>query len=403
MAEETDASIPRKRVRTGCLTCRGRRRKCDEGKPECSNCKSKNLTCRYGVNVTFVQSKFQQFTGAEPAFAAGSFTGPGPQSTAPSQRRHSSPDDMFDVEENEDLMQPEPELPIEGHEHGLGQPLLSTLVQPLSYRGDSSSNSPKPRNDTGVQYEVRVDSSINIRRDQYETELLTFYRYHVAPVLDLGLGSLPFGIQTVLDSMSLEEVYHAVLALAGSRRAALLPDLRPVDEATSVACAHFANQAIANSQHTTATAHVLLMYRALYTAPVELWSSMSSEVVQIARYTHFQTEDWNLLARMHLSTILTTTGGNVVGELLPPPGQKPHGQSEPIHQVWQALRILEQNLSYLNSDVQQLGAMANWLLRWQDVQGWYRGRSEDIRQLFELADAEISDFNIQDEFGFPCM
>ncbi|KAF1954974.1 hypothetical protein CC80DRAFT_549693 [Byssothecium circinans] len=38
-----------KRSRAGCLTCRTRRRKCDEGKPTCQNCISKGFECRYAA------------------------------------------------------------------------------------------------------------------------------------------------------------------------------------------------------------------------------------------------------------------------------------------------------------------------------------------------------------------
>ena len=51
-----DASSPpaaAKRVRTGCLTCRRRRRKCDERKPTCLKCEEKSLACHYGVNLSF--------------------------------------------------------------------------------------------------------------------------------------------------------------------------------------------------------------------------------------------------------------------------------------------------------------------------------------------------------------
>ncbi|ODV91464.1 hypothetical protein CANCADRAFT_29886 [Tortispora caseinolytica NRRL Y-17796] len=37
--------VQRTRTRTGCITCRRRKKKCDEGKPECMNCKSNNLIC----------------------------------------------------------------------------------------------------------------------------------------------------------------------------------------------------------------------------------------------------------------------------------------------------------------------------------------------------------------------
>jgi hypothetical protein len=40
-----------KRVRTGCLTCRTRKVKCDETKPRCGNCARRGLTCDTGVQL----------------------------------------------------------------------------------------------------------------------------------------------------------------------------------------------------------------------------------------------------------------------------------------------------------------------------------------------------------------
>ncbi|KAK4121636.1 hypothetical protein N657DRAFT_623053 [Parathielavia appendiculata] len=43
-----------KRVRTGCLTCRERHLKCDEGAPECSKCRRSNRECRRGIRLNFI-------------------------------------------------------------------------------------------------------------------------------------------------------------------------------------------------------------------------------------------------------------------------------------------------------------------------------------------------------------
>ncbi|KAK3292110.1 uncharacterized protein B0H64DRAFT_419477 [Chaetomium fimeti] len=43
-----------KRVRTGCLTCRERHLKCDEGVPECNNCRKSNRECRRGIRLNFI-------------------------------------------------------------------------------------------------------------------------------------------------------------------------------------------------------------------------------------------------------------------------------------------------------------------------------------------------------------
>lgn len=36
------------RTRKGCLTCRNRRKRCDEGRPACTACVRLNLKCTYG-------------------------------------------------------------------------------------------------------------------------------------------------------------------------------------------------------------------------------------------------------------------------------------------------------------------------------------------------------------------
>lgn len=43
-----------RRVRTGCLTCRERHLKCDEGLPECNNCRKSNRECKRGVRLNFI-------------------------------------------------------------------------------------------------------------------------------------------------------------------------------------------------------------------------------------------------------------------------------------------------------------------------------------------------------------
>lgn len=49
-----------KRVRTGCLTCRERHLKCDEGVPVCVNCKKSNRKCKRGVRLNFIDIRCEQ-------------------------------------------------------------------------------------------------------------------------------------------------------------------------------------------------------------------------------------------------------------------------------------------------------------------------------------------------------
>jgi hypothetical protein len=48
-----------KRVRTGCLTCRERHLKCDEGLPNCQNCKKSNRECKRGMRLNFIDTKVE--------------------------------------------------------------------------------------------------------------------------------------------------------------------------------------------------------------------------------------------------------------------------------------------------------------------------------------------------------
>ncbi|RYP31428.1 hypothetical protein DL767_005785 [Monosporascus sp. MG133] len=49
------------RVRTGCLTCRARKKKCDESKPACSGCKRNKLACRWGTSDVGPPSRYGRY------------------------------------------------------------------------------------------------------------------------------------------------------------------------------------------------------------------------------------------------------------------------------------------------------------------------------------------------------
>ncbi|GFF80806.1 C6 zinc finger domain protein [Aspergillus lentulus] len=47
------------RTRSGCLNCRKKRRKCDEGKPTCLRCRKRGESCQWGMRVTFREANTQ--------------------------------------------------------------------------------------------------------------------------------------------------------------------------------------------------------------------------------------------------------------------------------------------------------------------------------------------------------
>lgn len=54
-----------RRVRTGCLTCRGRHLKCDEAVGRCENCRKSDRICRRGIRLNFIDTQ----TVAPPRYA----------------------------------------------------------------------------------------------------------------------------------------------------------------------------------------------------------------------------------------------------------------------------------------------------------------------------------------------
>ena len=55
--ELLSAAARPKRVRTGCLTCRERHLKCDEGLPDCLNCRKSSRACKRGVRLNFIDTQ----------------------------------------------------------------------------------------------------------------------------------------------------------------------------------------------------------------------------------------------------------------------------------------------------------------------------------------------------------
>jgi len=56
-ASAIPATAKSRRVRTGCLTCRERHLKCDEGTPDCNNCRKSSRECKRGLRLNFIDTQ----------------------------------------------------------------------------------------------------------------------------------------------------------------------------------------------------------------------------------------------------------------------------------------------------------------------------------------------------------
>ncbi|WPG99475.1 Hypothetical protein R9X50_00229000 [Acrodontium crateriforme] len=164
----------KQRVRTGCLTCRKRRRKCDEQKPRCENCRSKNFECNYPSAFVFVRQQ-------------SSIGSPHPSETSIREPARVSNDAT-------------PSL-------GLDEPSLALDHVSLSYAGanqallveGNSQNEPVSR---------KID----------ETDLIRHFRYSLGMWLDIGDPQSSYSIRLLQLIKSNRILETAVLALAAYQR-----------------------------------------------------------------------------------------------------------------------------------------------------------------------------------------
>ncbi|KAJ5717608.1 hypothetical protein N7488_003254 [Penicillium malachiteum] len=271
MADNKQGARRLTRCRTGCMRCRVRRRKCDEGKPRCRNCIDRNFQCQYGPQLSFLTKNAhtvqQSEVGTSAAqYAAIQFVNEDPQKgdlESDLARRDSSPlpDQMAEPSHIMSEQEPEPEVnPMESNvfktthmwpsdevtQH-TPQPITSAFtdndesaVAGLLALGTSTDEiietnltlsdfaiSPPTREPIAPLElpDVTAYSSLDLilnpshaKLDLSSTEtleLLRHYRYNIAPWLDICDQGQTFGIQGLQLAMISQAVYDSVMTLSG--------------------------------------------------------------------------------------------------------------------------------------------------------------------------------------------
>jgi hypothetical protein len=162
-----EAQKRRVRVKTGCLTCRRRKKKCDEVKPACSGCHRNKLSCEWPISTHSPDRRNAEVQSAdepEPFAAYGRRSGEG--------RIQERPQQFF--------------------------PFI--LLDPISWKGGASS--------------LTKESSLFLRHYASETgDVLAVQRLHKNPFLT---HILPLASSDDL-------LMHSVLAIGGIHLAARLP------------------------------------------------------------------------------------------------------------------------------------------------------------------------------------
>ncbi|KIW77103.1 hypothetical protein Z517_09549 [Fonsecaea pedrosoi CBS 271.37] len=458
MQEDSGAIPPRRRVRSGCLTCRGRRRKCDEGKPVCRNCRTKNLTCRYGLNITFVDSRRGASTQAKPSSTdniiaqnestprrqtSGADGVSRPRGTRPLLRTTSalqhqqnasepSSDSQRIQNQNGSLSEPlsdsgviqyqntieptsrhsaiQPEFPLPASPQTSRTPfpedfdsfgsIETPFPQPssLSVPDDSRDSNLErlfPRSDI-----ANSEAILDEEDEQGVIELFTFFRYQIAPRLDLGVGEAFFGIDALLKAKTCGALCKSILALSSCQRH-LSQGVHPeADDARSAEYALKATLSVANAgDEDRATALILLTLRDMILNPPGSWSNLALALQQDLNVPSdsLQEGQWQVMARLVIAARLTASISTtrvdlsfvVEGARTVLPGQTLTNKQQ-LHQAFsnlaRALMIPDNNFD--TGQRTRLPVAAVWQSCWSDCELWYFARNEEMQQVFEVDNSD---------------
>ncbi|KAL7817881.1 hypothetical protein V8C26DRAFT_65165 [Trichoderma gracile] len=199
----------KRRVRTGCLPCRKRRRKCDERKPHCDSCQERSVVCKY-PDITFVIGP--RLGGQGTSAHRSDHTSPysnlkfvdGPSSTGRSTSSAIIPPSA----QNDGL-------PLHADESetlaGLGTDTVDSLAE-------SSRSQPKtvphPQSDWKDYFSTTHAAAV-----KNETAALLHFRYNLAPWIEAGdLGS-SFGTEVMLLAQKRRSIMSAISSAASSQMA----------------------------------------------------------------------------------------------------------------------------------------------------------------------------------------
>jgi hypothetical protein len=380
----------RKRVKTGCSTCRTRRRKCDEQKPECGNCLSKGFTCQYRTNLTFVASKFQDDVVAEPKRHPGSHDlrhSFGPDSSvlvSPGPNARATTTTASPLVHDDRQVWPEPEAQV---------PTPETFVFELA-----RTRVPQTRPSAASNLNDATERSG--RQGRYELELLTYFRYNVAPVLDLGIRGSWFGVTSLIAASTSESTQSVLLAIAASQRGTLLASNRERDLAAGTAWAYSASDAHHDHIGTQNFFTPLQSWRKVYLTPVDEWHSCDVGSIQRSAETVATAQEWLVLARLYCALRMTSSTTADAPSLISRSFQEGHQiHSSGLSQLESSLALLAGTLAqahfrtYSSQPPSSIPA-AQWHKQWQALQHWYALRTHDMKQIMELPPGDNQEFPI---------
>ncbi|CAG8909900.1 unnamed protein product [Penicillium egyptiacum] len=446
----------KQRVRTGCLTCRKRRRKCDEQKPSCANCEVKGFTCKYSSDLAFVSQREGVVPGASrQAYRSITFVDDSPLAAANKEKQKPPPRSTDDSQSDGntgfslDGLQSSadgPDDPGDARRAFEFQDILSSEVPnvdfpepPIPLVGEPSA--PGTRYMNSAPYfgcRSRISNRTVERRGALasgnpETDLLRHFRYHVGPWIDTGDPELPFGLQVLLLSRTNRALQAAVLALsAGQRLLVASPNSKDLE--SSQQFRKEAEESLALEYDLARYAgHTLLMLQDALPAGPQQWRSLL--VHKIEHISDFASRAMGeevgdallwLCFRLDLAGSISSSKPPLMPfrSLLRRDGTLLHNQQsmqpQTVNSVYKhILCLLGHCLALIHGDreiasphtvpspafpsLRQSHSLSQWTFLWSDCQKWYNERPVNVQQIVDIRGGEADQIDPEHDSSFPIL
>ncbi|EWG48411.1 hypothetical protein FVEG_16266 [Fusarium verticillioides 7600] len=240
---ENESKARLKRTRTGCLKCRVRRRKCDEGKPSCQRCVDGGFECQYGTKLSFLQKNAKTSSGphnTKQSYAKLRFVVP-EAATKPGTHAHRNEFSLSEAEKTESSsteidtivaahkiqQTTPPELPVQPPSPAIISPSIDTHVtspQAPSHSLQDSVDFNLVISPSNAAYETALDGLLALGNDHYVSPSAPA----VAQTGTNGglLGQLPQNVQLEVRDKPRGDVFPNCLHMPQDRAVELLRHYR---------------------------------------------------------------------------------------------------------------------------------------------------------------------------------
>ncbi|KAL2697471.1 hypothetical protein AAEP93_011375 [Penicillium crustosum] len=449
----------KQRVRTGCLTCRKRRRKCDEQKPSCANCEVKGLSCKYSSGLAFVpQREGGVSAGSRQAYNNITFVDASPLAAA-NKEKPKAPLQAADDSQSDgntgyslDELQSSGDGPDDTGDARRAfefQNILSSAVPnvnvsepPISFASERSAPGTRYMNSApyvgyrSLTSNRTVEQRIALGCGNHETDLLRHFRYHVGPWIDTGDPELPFGLQVLLLSRTNRALQAAVLALAAAQRL-LVATPTSKDLESSQQFRKEAEESLTLEYDLARYAgHALLMLQDALPAGPQQWRSLL--IPRIEHISNFASravgeEVGDALFWLYFRFDLAGSISSSKPPLMPFPSLLRrdgtllhHTQStlpQTVNSVYKhILCLLGHCLTLTHGDrempsphtvtspdltafpsLRQSHSLSQWTFLWSDCQKWYNERPVNVQQIVDIRGGEADQIDPDHDSSFPIL